>query len=238
MIYSVLQKIKSRVDTLLGFNSAHIPRKLIKNITKNLDEPLVIDVGCNVGEFSQIIFDYNRKAHVLAFDIAKNLEGILYFKFSNYNFEYFRVGVSNSSGFQFTHSRKKYDRKSFLTKSGLYSDRVKVIKLDDILEKTGKRSVQILKIDTEGNDFKVLEGAQKLLLKTEVIIFELMYRSLVNGKTPQDYLSFLKSKGFKYFYRSTKFFGLIEIQIIQPWEIMTQNIVCSRVSIYKSKFLL
>ncbi len=237
MIYSTLHKIQLRFNSLLGFNSAHIPKNLIKSITKNKNKPLIIDVGCNIGEFTQLIFKYNKKASVIAFDIDSNLGDLLNSKFSNFNFEYVNSGVSNFNGFEFVRSQKKYDRKAFLAKNGALNDKIQVIKLDNIIKKIGKRKINILKIDTEGNDFKVLQGAQKLLLRTEVVVFELMFRSLLNGNTPEDYLRYLKSKGFKHFYRSTKFFGLVEIQEIQPWEIMTQNIVSSRKIIDNYRFL-
>ena len=92
-------------------------------------------------------------------------------------------------------------------------------------------SIAIIKIDTEGNDYKVLLGAEKILRITDLVIFEVMFKILEYGNTPQDAINFLKSLGFRYFYRSTKYFGLVPISNIKPYEIMTQNIIASRINL-------
>ena len=238
MVYRMLLRIKVRLDSLLGLNSAHIPIKLIKSLLIRDKDPLVIDVGCNIGEFAEIIFRFNKEANIIAFDINKNLNNILKRKFQKYKFKYLRIGLSNFNGFGFVNSGTKFDRKANLSSKGSASNRIIIARLDEILKVTGNKKISILKIDTEGNDFRVLKGAHKSLLKTEIVIFELMYRSLTYGHTPEDFLVYLKSRGFNYFYRSTKYFGLIEIQTLKPWDIMTQNIVCSRTVIDKSRFLI
>jgi len=58
-----------------------------------------------------------------------------------------------------------------------------------------------------------------------------MFKIIENGNTPQDAIIFLKDLGFKYFYRSTKYFGLVPISNIKSYEVMTQNIVASRISL-------
>ena len=74
----------------------------------------------------------------------------------------------------------------------------------------------------------MLLGAQETLRITDLVIFEVMFKSLEYGNTPQDAINFLKSLDFRYFYRSTKYFGLVPISSIKPYEIMTQNVVASR----------
>ena len=44
----------------------------------------------------------------------------------------------------------------------------------------------------------------------------------------ENIIKFLKELDFRYFYRSTKYFGLVPISNIKPYEIATQNIVASR----------
>ncbi len=88
-----------------------------------------------------------------------------------------------------------------------------------------------MKIDTEGNDYKVLLGAKKILKVTDIVIFEVMFKMIEYGNTPQDAVICLKNLGFKYFYRSTKYFGLVPITNIKSYEITTQNIVASRIDL-------
>jgi len=192
--------------------------------------PVVIDVGCNVGEFSELVFNCNDRSIIHAFDLHENLSPILDKKFKKYHFDFSQIALSNYSGKSGIVSNAKNDRKAFITKkSNLKS--IKVNKLDNILKKFNYSSVAVIKIDTEGNDYKVLLGAEKILRITDLVIFEVMFKILEYGDTPQDAINFLKSLDFRYFYRSTKYFGLVPISNIKPHEIMTQNIVASKINL-------
>ena len=97
-----------------------------------------------------------------------------------------------------------------------------------MLKKFNYSSITIIKIDTEGNDYKVLLGSEKILRVTDIVMFEIMFKIIEYGSTPQDVIKFLKELDFRYFYRSTKYFGLVPISNIKPFAISTQNIVASR----------
>jgi len=229
VIYSFLLKFKIKTDALLGYNSAWIPKKLISKTIKNQLNPVVIDVGCNVGEFSELVFKNNKTSVIYAFDIHQDLQNILEKKFNQLKFTFFPVAISNKLELGHIESSSKTDRKAHLTyESNKNSKSVPVKTLDNIMRNLDLKKIAILKIDTEGNDFNVLRGADYILNITDLVIFEIMYRILIYGDEPDDAIQYLKSKGFKYFYRSTKFFGLIPIKAIKPWDIMTQNIVASK----------
>ncbi len=192
--------------------------------------PIVIDIGCNVGEFSELVFKYNDSSIIHAFDLHSSLLPILDKKFEKYNFHFSQIALSNYSGSIGIESSAENDRKAFITDKKQFKS-IKVNKLDNIIKKFNFKSVAIIKIDTEGNDYKVLLGAEKILRVTDLVIFEVMFRILEYGNTPQDAINFLKSLNFRYFYRSTKYFGLVPISRIKPDEIMTQNIVASRINL-------
>ena len=176
------------------------------------------------------MFKYNDSSIIYAFDLHSSLSPILNKKFKKYHFNFSQIALSDYSRSGGIESNTKNDRKAFIAKkSNLKS--IKIDKLDNILKKFNFPSVAIIKIDTEGNDYKVLLGAKKILKVTDLVIFELMFRILEYGNTPQDAISFLKSLEFRYFYRSTKYFGLVPISNIKPHEIMTQNIVASRINL-------
>ena len=190
----------------------------------------MIDVGCNIGEFSELIFKLNDSSVIQAFDLHKSLSPILNKKFKKYNFNFSQIALSNYSGSSNIVSNARNDRKAFITKKSNLKT-IKVDKLDNILKKFNFSAVAIIKIDTEGNDYKVLLGAEKILRITDLVVFEVMFKILEYGNTPQDAINFLKSLDFRYFYRSTKYFGLVPISNIKPHEIMTQNIVASRINL-------
>jgi FkbM family methyltransferase len=192
--------------------------------------PIVIDIGCNVGEFSELVYKFNDSAIIHAFDLHRSLSPILNKKFKKYHFEFSQIALSDYSGSIGIESNTKNDRKAFITKKNNLKS-VKVDKLDNMLKRFRFSSIAIIKIDTEGNDYKVLLGAEKILRVTDLVIFEIMYKILEYGNTPQDAINFLKSLDFRYFYRSTKYFGLVSISNIKPHEIMTQNIVASKINL-------
>ena len=66
--------------------------------------------------------------------------------------------------------------------SGLVSERVELITLDSFVEKNGVDSISMLKIDTEGFDLAVLQGARQFLTdgRIELIQFEYNWRWLLN----------------------------------------------------------
>ena len=203
---------------------------MIRKLLKDKYNPIVIDIGCNIGEFSELVFKNNSSSIIHAFDLHKSLFPILNKKFNQYHFYFSQIALSNYSGNCGIESKTEHDRKAFITKKS-NSKSIKVDRLDSLLKSFNYPQVAIIKIDTEGNDYKVLLGAEKVLRVTDLVIFEVMFKSLEYGNTPQDAINFLKSLNFKYFYRSTKFFGLVPISIIKPYEIMTQNIVASRINL-------
>ena len=193
-------------------------------------QPIVIDIGCNVGDFSELVFKYNSSSIIHAFDLHRSLSPILNKKFKKYHFNFSQIALSDHSGSIGMEFSTKNDRKAFISKkSNLRS--IKVDKLDNILKKFNFGSIAIIKIDTEGNDYKVLLGAEEMLKIADLVVFEVMFKILEHGNTPQDIIEYLKSLEFKYFYRSTKHFGLVPISSIKPYEIMTQNIVASRINL-------
>ena len=176
------------------------------------------------------MFEFNDSAVVYAFDLHSSLSPILNKKFKKYRFNFSQIALSNYSGKTSIVSTIKNDRKAFITKK-INLKSIKVDKLDNRLKIFNSPSVAIIKIDTEGNDYKVLLGAEKTLRITDLVVFEVMFKILEYGNTPQDAINFLKSLGFGYFYRSTKYFGLVPISNLKPHEIMTQNIVASRINL-------
>jgi len=198
---------------------------------KDKNNPIVIDVGCNIGEFSKLVFKYNNRSVIHAFDLHRNLSPILNKKFKAYKFNFSQIALSNYSGESSVVSKTKNDRKAFITKKSTLKKYIKVDKLDNVLKEFKFTSVAIIKIDTEGNDYKVLLGAEKILRITDLVIFEVMFKILEYGNTPQDAINFLKGLDFRYFYRSTKYFGLVPISNLKSHEIMTQNIVASRINL-------
>jgi len=238
-LYWLIDKTCIRLNALIGFNSAQIPYGLLNEVLQGKSDSVVIDVGCNTGEFTEAVFDINPNAKVIAFDLHNDLSRILNSKFSDKNFTFENIALSDFNGRAGVIKNSKKDRKAYLSKfdNRNKKDLVQVTTLDNFTKSFTNRSIQILKVDTEGNDYKVLVGAKKTLKEVDFVIFEIMYKILETGIYPDDFIKYLKQFNFCYFYRSTKFFGLVPITSIAPFEIQTQNIVASKVDLETSNRL-
>jgi len=76
--------------------------------------------------------------------------------------------------------------------------KVEIDRLDNILKKSEINKIDILKIDTEGYDFHVIEGLGEFINKVKYIYFEHHFHNmLVKKYTLSDIHNFLKKKNFK-----------------------------------------
>jgi FkbM family methyltransferase len=228
---SIFTYLKIRIDAILGFNSANIPKSFIEKQIRNVKTPNIIDVGCSTGEFINICYRANNNSKIFAFDLHASLEKTLNLQFENLDFTFYNIGISDKQGITGVNKLKDLDRKAHLSDITASKSLIKVDTLDNLLGKILDQRISILKVDTEGNDFAVLKGAKKILEHTDVVIFEVMYRMVLNQILPGDILEYLRRQNFQYFYRTSKFFGLIPIKSIMPWEIYTQNIVATRIKL-------
>ena len=112
----IIYRISIHVNALLGFNSAWTPEKQIRKILEDKINPIVIDIGCNVGEFSELVFKYNDSSIIYAFDLHSSLSPILNKKFKKYHFNFSQIALSDYSRSGGIESNTKNDRKAFITK--------------------------------------------------------------------------------------------------------------------------
>ena len=98
----------------------------------------------------------------------------------------------------------------------------KKIKVEsDTLDNLVKGDIDILKLDTQGNEYEILQGAKKSLSKTLIVETETMFYQMYSGqKLASDIMNFMKLNGFDILYlnrvfsSSKSFSGLSRGQII------------------------
>ena len=84
---------------------------------------------------------------------------------------------------------------------------IKIIKLDDYISQNEIKKIDLLKIDTEGFELKVLKGLKKKNNLVKYIYFEHHYDDMiVKDYTFQDINSILSSYGFKKVFKSKMYF--------------------------------
>ena len=166
---------------------------LKKNKIKNC-----IDIGAHQGSYSKELLNFNN-SKVLAFEPMdgsfnqlKNIKK----EYKN-RFNFFKIALSNKPGNNYIFFTNKYSQLStlntntkrinFLKSKQFKRKKIKVDTLDRFFFKNKKyfpKKIDFIKIDTEGNDYKVLLGAKKFLQikKPKYIQIEMNYHYLFEGE--------------------------------------------------------
>ena len=166
-------------------------RDFTELIIKNLKtkKPVIFDVGCYIGNFStnlQKRLNLKKNSFYL-FDANPNLK-VKNFKYYNEVFsnkiqkqnfylnEFFpssgsslETDVKNDLKWNFT---RRIVSLSF--KKKFLSLKIKTNTLDNFCKVNKIKKIDILKIDVEGSELKVLEGSKKILDKTNIIQVEIL----------------------------------------------------------------
>jgi hypothetical protein len=74
---------------------------------------------------------------------------------------------------------------------------VPVVRLDDVREERGLEGPFVLKIDVEGGELRVLDGAARVLADTELVLLEVnLFRFLPEAPDFGDVVRYMKERGF------------------------------------------
>ncbi|WP_023648989.1 FkbM family methyltransferase [Candidatus Pelagibacter ubique] len=119
------------------------------------------------------------------------------------------ISESSSSTIRELNTDSKYFKKKFFFLKNSNSQdlfkkiEVQQILLSDYIEKNNIKSVDFIKIDTEGYELEVLKGAKNILFKTKYILFEHHYDDMiVKNYFFSDIHKFLKDNNFQQIYKS------------------------------------
>ena len=203
------------------------------------DSILILDVGANVGNYSKEILKINSKAIIYAFEPHPETYELLKKNIVVNNCLTFNFGVGDRREELMLYD---YESESGSEHASLYkaviedlrnkpsiSNKVQIIKLDDFLAEQKIEYVDLLKIDTEGNEYKVLLGAQDYLLNNRIaaIQFEFNEMNVISRTFFKDFWDLLPNYNF---FRLLPGGGLLHIKEYSPvnCEIFAfQNIVAT-----------
>ena len=198
-IYLNLKESEMMIRRSLGIYEYWKTKLFFQLVKSNM---IVVDVGANKGYFSLLSAKLmSDKGRVLAFEPypnngywlqnsiqANRYSSITLFPFALSNLEgkkKFYVGKYSGSG-SFFHSDNTTNKKFF----------VKCRKLDNVLEENAVDHVDLLKIDVQGADLEVLEGAEETLSQQNLKI--VMDIDVAKEKR-EVLLDYIQSFGFKLF---------------------------------------
>lgn len=192
--------------------SLYNKNNLLKNLFDNFKvmgfEPKhIIDVGANHGTWSREVLKYAPDAYYTLIEPQKwlsvSFQDLLD---QNNKFSYFPVGAGKDNGsFKFTIVDRddscsfKFTEAEALA-NGYKQVEISVITLNSLVnDQIEKPFPDIVKIDAEGLDIEVLEGASNLMGKTEVFMVEVAVFSKVFENTIQKMINYMAEKGYVLF---------------------------------------
>jgi FkbM family methyltransferase len=150
----------------------YLIKKVLPGTIKNTP-PVFFDIGANVGDYTKTLLDHFPDACIHAFEPhPENYSHLAKRTFSN-KIKKHNIAVGEASGELTLYDRADRDISlhaslyegviSEIHKKEVVKFKVAVESLDDFTKREGISYIDFIKIDTEGNEFDVLQGASKLL---------------------------------------------------------------------------
>jgi len=184
----------------------------------------VFDIGCYKGSFTQKVLDLlgKQKIQFYLFDANKNVKNYVSHLTKSKNIHYNEIALHNKNGKAVYHhnssfessgsslstiikndsfwifSRKLILKFFFLSTKGFSQYSVPTITLDSFVKKKKIKSIDLLKIDIEGSEYSMLQGAKDTLKKNKIktILIEICDKKTVYKKKENKILDFLKRYNF------------------------------------------
>lgn len=205
-----LYHISLRGLGVLNFQSEYLTgeKAWLKRYLKDKVNPIILDVGANVGNYSKDIISYNNSCSIFAFEPHPTTYTKLKSNIIVNNFQAFNVGIGNANGILELYD---YDTNDGSQHASLYRDVIKdlhkgnpishtveIIVLDEFLMSQNLQVIDLLKIDTEGNEFNVLLGCKAFLKNRQIkaIHFEFNEMNIISKVSFKDFWDYLKDYEF------------------------------------------
>ena len=180
---------------------------LLGEVVKASSAPLVLfDVGSNKGEWTLRALSSaqrtGKQAAIGAFEPCAATRSILEARVAgNANVEVYAAALSSADGeAEFFSSGAGAGTNSLNAVSGTVAERVQLVAFDSFARAHGIQHVSMLKIDTEGYDFDVLQGARQMLIDgaIDVLQFEYNWRWLLNKASLLDVFTLIQDLPYRF----------------------------------------
>jgi len=144
----------------------------IKSKLENVEKPKIFDIGANVGKYSTKILEvFEKNVDVYAFEPSLKTFQALARRLDGQNVNLYNVGLSNQTGICTLFSNADYSGLASLTKRRLdhfniamsHSEKVSIRTVDEFCLEQGITRIHLLKVDVEGWEMGVFQGAQQML---------------------------------------------------------------------------
>lgn len=139
------------------------------------DDCCIFDVGFNDGDYSAQVVGRKPKCQIFAFDPARSKATIAKSRFGD-RVRFFPIALSDCKAeldfFDYENECSSLIQRADGNRDGAapISYKVPVRTLDDFVQEYGIRSIDLLKVDTEGFDLNVISGARKMYVDGQIRI--------------------------------------------------------------------
>lgn len=179
---------------------------LLERLLQGMDSGgVLLDVGANKGDWSlralEIAERTRKEVRLSSFEPCSATREILTARLPlSAHVEVFPFALSNTEGeADFFSSGAGVGTNSMSAESGPMAERVQLMTLDVFLDHQGIDRVSMVKVDTEGFDLSVLEGAAKSIAsgRIEVVQFEYNWRWLLNKASLLDVFNLIDGMPYR-----------------------------------------
>lgn len=210
LIKYLFERVGFKIISLNNYHDSFLDQKKLLDTSKEI---IIFDVGAHHG---QTALKYNKifkECTIYSFEPFIESFTILQDKVKAYtNIKTFNTALGNIAGtvafnsneFSATNSLLDTDRESSITWGDNQLNTLKTIKvncitLDNFLEKESIHTIDILKLDTQGAEYLVIEGAQRAIEQTKIklIYLEILIKPTYHQQKHFDeVLKMLRLHGF------------------------------------------
>lgn len=175
-------------------------KKYLKRKFSNYQNIVVLDIGANLGSFSEKIQKYNiaKIVNLHLFEPNKDLIDNLKIKFRKHKINEVAISESNSNATLFVSSISSQssllENRSFLGQK-VKQLKVRTLRLDSYIESEGINIIHLLKIDVEGHELTSLISLGKYLNSNNIKTIKVEI-SFFNGDDLGSINSLLNKNGF------------------------------------------
>jgi FkbM family methyltransferase len=183
----------------------------LKALLGRYEVDLVIDVGAHHGQFATFIRDIGFEGRIVSYEpVSDAFAALEQSSATDSKWEVNRlalgsedgtasINVANSTDFSSFLSLSRYGATTLASKAAtVREERVPMRRLDSVLPAEVGSGSSFLKVDTQGWDVRVLEGATETLGRVVVLQVEVALRPIYDGMPSlEDVLAVLRSNGFE-----------------------------------------
>ena len=211
--------MEKTISFLIDVIDKYYHQKKIFKFLKDFDIKIILDVGAHKGEFLQSIKKIINFEKIYSFEPQKKIYKKLNLLSIENKIFCLNLALSNDNAIKNLKINKKsststfseinnlslwYKIKSFILRgstetSFIDEEKVNVIKLDDFCDDYKISNIDLLKIDTEGHEKQVLEGALNLIKEKKIkyILLEFHISNMYSNYSVNDLEKFLDNYNFK-----------------------------------------